>query len=320
MRGIAREMGTGLAVDWRDPGALTAAGLVRRAGVAGRASPTRPLRPVLDDRDGGPGPDRAEPVVDAPPAAQAGVRSISLAVDVTNYVMLELGQPMHAFDRDAVTGPIVRPAGAARARSSTTLDGIDRDARRRRPADHRRHRPDRPGRGDGRRVDRDRRRHRRRCCWRRRTGSPTGDRPHGPPAPAAQRGGQALRARRRPGDDRRRPGPGGRAAGRVRRRAGRRRLVDLDTRAPAAGHRARRRPARRRSPGCRYAAGAGGRARSTAVGCTRRRRRASLLQVTPAVLAPRPDRPGRPGRGGRPAGRLRRHPVGAAQRAARAAG
>ncbi len=55
----------------------------------------------------------------------AGMRPISLSVDVTNYVMLELGQPIHGYDRAALTGPIgVRRAAAGEA--LTTLDGTHR--------------------------------------------------------------------------------------------------------------------------------------------------------------------------------------------------
>lgn len=57
---------------------------------------------------------------------RAGMRVISLAVDVTNYVMLDLGQPLHAYDLDKIDGPIV----VRRARTGehlTTLDGKDHE-------------------------------------------------------------------------------------------------------------------------------------------------------------------------------------------------
>ena len=56
----------------------------------------------------------------------AGIRPISPVVDVTNYVLLELGHPMHAFDLDELGGHALRIRRAAPHEAITTLDGVQR--------------------------------------------------------------------------------------------------------------------------------------------------------------------------------------------------
>lgn len=58
--------------------------------------------------------------------ASVGVRSINNVVDATNYVMLELGQPMHAYDAATLHGPAVIARAAHPGETLVTLDGIQR--------------------------------------------------------------------------------------------------------------------------------------------------------------------------------------------------
>ena len=56
----------------------------------------------------------------------AGIRPINNIVDITNYVMLEIGQPMHAFDIDSIEGNTIIVRNANDGEEITTLDGEKR--------------------------------------------------------------------------------------------------------------------------------------------------------------------------------------------------
>ncbi len=126
LRGIAREVAISVegAGNFRDPA-------LRDSPVANDGG--HPV--VIEDDLGCPvfvarkvtgfDPSAPTPAFIADRLTAAGMRPISLAVDITNYVMLETGRPIHGYDADKLSGAIV----VRRARSGeslTTLDGAER--------------------------------------------------------------------------------------------------------------------------------------------------------------------------------------------------
>jgi phenylalanyl-tRNA synthetase beta chain len=112
IRGMARELASAFCVPYTDPadadlppwtGSPGPEGAVYQASIADPTACDRfALREVR-----GIDPDSPTPLAMRVRLARSDVRSVSLAVDVTNYLMIELGQPLHAFDAGRLDGPIV---------------------------------------------------------------------------------------------------------------------------------------------------------------------------------------------------------------------
>ena len=140
VRGIARELASAFGVSFRDPAETALPGPDLLGGpleyVGPDVYPARIADPTACDRFvlrevRGFNPAAPAPLWIRVRLARAGVRSVSLAVDITNYLMLELGQPLHAFDRSKLTGEIV----VRRARPGERLETLDHVVRTLDPED-----------------------------------------------------------------------------------------------------------------------------------------------------------------------------------------
>ncbi|HXH34500.1 MAG TPA: phenylalanine--tRNA ligase subunit beta [Plantibacter sp.] len=129
IRGVAREYSHATGAVFRDPaasvpesytGALEgfSVSIDDAAPIRGRVGSSVFVTRVVRDVD----PTRPTPPWMVSRLKLAGIRSLSLVVDITNYVMLELGQPLHGYDLDKLSGGIsVRRA--THGETFVTLDG-----------------------------------------------------------------------------------------------------------------------------------------------------------------------------------------------------
>ncbi|UFS60709.1 phenylalanine--tRNA ligase subunit beta [Subtercola endophyticus] len=136
IRGIAREYAHATGAVFRDPAAAVSVDaesdgfsveIDDRAPVRGRVGATVFVTRVVRGVD----PTLPSPAWLVSRLKLAGIRSISLIVDISNYVMLELGQPIHTYDLDRLSGGLV----VRRAEPGETLATLDGQTRKLDPED-----------------------------------------------------------------------------------------------------------------------------------------------------------------------------------------
>ncbi|GAB2839627.1 phenylalanine--tRNA ligase subunit beta [Microbacterium insulae] len=129
IRGVAREYSHATGAAFRDPGLRPwgdlqqptegfAVAVDDAAPIRGRAGASEFVARIVRDVD----PTKPTPAWMVARLTLAGIRSLGILIDITNYVMVELGQPIHGYDLDKLTGGItVRRASAGE--KLETLDG-----------------------------------------------------------------------------------------------------------------------------------------------------------------------------------------------------
>ncbi|MDR6865429.1 phenylalanyl-tRNA synthetase beta chain [Microbacterium resistens] len=131
IRGVAREYAHATGAAFRDPADRDFAELQPGSGFTAVVEDGNPLRGRAGASEfvtrvvRGVDPSRPTPPWMVARLTLAGMRSLGVLIDITNYVMLELGNPVHGYDLDTLTGGItVRRAHDGE--TMTTLDGQER--------------------------------------------------------------------------------------------------------------------------------------------------------------------------------------------------
>lgn len=131
IRGIAREFAHATGAAFRDPAAHEWDDVQPGAGFPITVDDNAPIRGRVGASEfvarvvRGVDPSRPTPPWMVARLTLAGIRSLGILIDITNYVMLELGNPIHGYDLDLLSGGIT-VRRAAEGEKLTTLDGKER--------------------------------------------------------------------------------------------------------------------------------------------------------------------------------------------------